>query len=64
MQEESGEIVKKVNKKSNSKMSKSQKAPNPNPLQQQNFSNSPQNVRLESSESDEESVSEVIDSMH
>jgi hypothetical protein len=60
MQEESGEIVKKVTKKSNSKMSKSQKAPNPNSLQQQSFSNSPQNVRLDTSESDEESVSEVI----
>lgn len=59
MQEGSEEIVKKVNKKSNSKMSKNQKAPNPNSLQQ-NFSDSPQNIRLDTSESDEESVSEVI----
>lgn len=57
MQEENESRVKKVNKKvSNAKMSKNQKAPQ----NQQNISESPQNVRLDTSESDEESVSEVI----
>lgn len=57
MQEENENRVKKVNKKvSNAKMSKSSKAPQ----NQQNISESPQNVRVDTSESDEESVSEVI----
>lgn len=56
MQEESENRMKKVNKKvSNAKMSKNQKTPQ----NQQNISESPQNVRLDTSESDEESVSEV-----
>ena len=60
MQESSENSTKKVNKKvSNSKMSKSQKvAANSNPTPE--TYREPQNVRLDTSESDEESVSEVI----
>lgn len=56
MQDSNENNAKKVNKKvSNSKMSKSQKA-NSNSTPE---TESPQNVRLDTSESDEESVSEV-----
>lgn len=62
MQESSENSVKKVNKKvSNPKMSKNQKAPaNSNPTPE-TYRESSQNVRLDTSESDEESVSEVKD---
>lgn len=61
MQESSENSAKKVNKKvSNSKMSKSQKvAANPNTATE--TYREPQNVRLDTSESDEESVSEVME---
>lgn len=49
---------KKVNKAVSSKMSKSQKAATANSTPE-TFRESPQNVRLDTSESDEESVSEV-----
>lgn len=62
MQDSNENSVKKVNKKvSNTKMSKNQKAAvtsNPTP---ETYRESPQNVRLDTSESDEESVSEVKD---
>jgi hypothetical protein len=64
MQEGNESSVRKVNKKvSNAKMNKSQNqnAPiNSSSSTSDNFTESPQNVRLETSESDEESVSEVI----
>lgn len=61
MQEGNEGSARKVNKKvSNAKMNKS---PNTPPINSsstsENFNESAQNVRLESSESDEESVSEV-----
>ncbi|CRK92385.1 CLUMA_CG005922, isoform A [Clunio marinus] len=61
MQESNESNAKKVNKKvSNSKMSKNQKAAaNSNPTPE-TYRESPQNVRLDTSESDEESVSEQI----
>lgn len=69
MQDSSENNVKKVNKKmSNTKMSKSQKvaanlAVNSNSNSTpETYRESPQNVRLDTSESDEESVSEVKDS--
>lgn len=62
MQESSENNVKKVNKKvSNTKMSKSQKeaaSSNSNPAPE-TYRESPQNVRLDTSDSEEESVSEV-----
>lgn len=61
MQESSENSAKKVNKKvSNSKMSKSQKVA-ANSIPSPETYKEPQNVRLDTSESDEESVSEVID---
>lgn len=60
MQDSTDSNVKKVNKKV-SKMSKNQKAAataNPTP---ETYRESPQNARLDTSESDEESVSEVKD---
>lgn len=62
MQEGNESSVRKVNKKvSNSKMNKSQNAPINSSSTSENFTESPQNVRLDTSESDEESVSEVMD---
>lgn len=62
MQDSNENSAKKVNKKvSNNKMSKNQKVAatsNPTP---ETYRESPQNVRLDTSESDEESVSEVKD---
>lgn len=57
MQESSESSAKKVNKKV-TKMSKNQKANAANPTPE-TYRESPQNVRLDTSESDEESVSEV-----
>lgn len=60
MQESSENSTKKVNKKvSNSKMSKSPKVPANSNSTPEAYRESPQNVRLDTSESDEESVSEV-----
>lgn len=60
MQESSENSTKKVNKKvSNSKMSKSPKVPANSSSTPETYRESPQNVRLDTSESDEESVSEV-----
>lgn len=64
MQDSNENNVKKVNKKmSNTKMSKSQKvaaSSNTNSTPE-TYRESPQNVRLDTSDSDEESVSEVKD---
>lgn len=65
MQESNENNVKKVNKKmSNIKMSKSQNvAANSNSNSApETYGESPPNIRLDTSESDEESVSEVNDS--
>jgi phage repressor protein C with HTH and peptisase S24 domain len=60
MQDTSENSAKKVNKKvSNTKMSKSQKAAANSSSTPETYRESPQNVRLDTSESDEESVSEV-----
>lgn len=60
MQEGNESSVRKVNKKvSNAKMNKSQNPTINSSSTADNLSESPQNARLESSESDEESVSEV-----
>lgn len=63
MQDTSENSAKKVTKKvTNTKMSKNPKAAaNPNSAPE-TYRESPQNVRLDTSESDEESVSEVIES--
>lgn len=60
MQESNEGSARKVNKKvSNAKMNKSPNTPINSSSTSENFNESAQNVRLESSESDEESVSEV-----
>lgn len=61
MQEGNESSVRKVNKKVlNSKMNKSQNAATNKSSTPDNSNESPQNVRLDTSESDEESVSEVM----
>jgi hypothetical protein len=63
MQESNENSAKKVNKKvSNSKMSKSPKVAANSSSTPETYRESPQNVRLDTSESDEESVSEVKES--
>lgn len=60
MQDTSENSAKKVNKKvTNTKMSKNQKAAANPSSTTETYRESPQNVRLDTSESDEESVSEV-----
>lgn len=62
MQDSNENSAKKVNKKvSNTKMSKNPKAPANSTTTPETYRESPQNVRLDTSESDEESVSEVKD---
>jgi hypothetical protein len=58
MQDTNENCARKVNKKVTNKMSKNQKAASSTP---DNYRESPQNARLDTSESDEESVSEVME---
>lgn len=63
MQDTSDNSAKKVTKKvTNTKMSKNQKAAANTSSAAETYRESPQNVRLDTSESDEESVSEVMES--
>jgi phage repressor protein C with HTH and peptisase S24 domain len=63
MQDTSENSAKKATKKvTNTKMSKNQKAAANSNSAPKTYRESPQNVRLDTSESDEESVSEVMES--
>lgn len=62
IQDKSDNSARKVNKKVTNKMSKNQKAAaSSSTSPPDNYQDSPQNARLDTSESEEESVSEVMD---